>query len=164
MPRCPDCGNQLTGSEPHCPACGQPTDAPAPLLEPSSARAPHPLPPKNYVTAGWDLFKQYHTGFVGFCLLNLVIQLALNDIPFLGVAASVVVSAPLLMGNFIVSAKLLQGQTPRISRLFHGVSVLCAAPAAFPDSWPLYRHRDGSVDYPGGIPGRGLSLCHVPGG
>jgi uncharacterized membrane protein len=66
------------------------------------------------------LFKQYHTGFVGFCLLNLVIQLALNAIPYLGVAASVAVSTPLLMGNFIVSAKLLQGQTPKFRDFFTG--------------------------------------------
>ncbi|OGR30797.1 MAG: hypothetical protein A2139_07270 [Desulfobacca sp. RBG_16_60_12] len=120
MPRCPDCGNQLTGSEPHCPACGRSTDSPAPLFEPSLARAPHPLPLRNYFTAGWDLFKQYHTGFVGFCLLNLVIQLALNAIPYLGTAVSVVVSTPLLMGNFIVSAKLLQGQTPEFRDFFAG--------------------------------------------
>ncbi|MGO8760432.1 MAG: hypothetical protein ACLQUS_00385 [Desulfobaccales bacterium] len=121
MPRCLACGKQWTGVEPHCSACGQPADAPAPLLEPASARAPHPLSPKNCVAAGWDLFKQYHTGFVGFCLLNFAIQLALYDVLFLGVAASVVVSAPLLMGNFIVSAKLLQGQTPRFRDFFAGL-------------------------------------------
>ena len=120
MPRCPNCGNQLTGSESHCPDCGQPTDSPAPVFEPSLTRAPQPLPLRNYFTAGWDLFKQYHTGFVGFCLLNLVIQVALNAIPYLGTAASVAVSTPLLMGNFIVSAKLLQGQTPEFRDFFSG--------------------------------------------
>ena len=120
MDRCPDCGNQLTGSEAHCPACGQPTDSPAPPIEPSLGRPPQPLPLRHYFTAGWDLFKQYHTGFVGFCLLNLVIQLALNAIPYLGMAASLAVSTPLLMGNFIVSAKLLQGQTPEFRDFFTG--------------------------------------------
>ena len=121
MPRCPACGNEWTGSAPQCPASGQPTDSPAPRLEPSSARAPHPLPLRNYFTAGWDLFKQYHTGFVGFCLLNLVIQLALNAIPHAGVVVSLLISTPLLMGNFIVSAKLLQGQTPRFRDFFAGL-------------------------------------------
>jgi hypothetical protein len=120
MPRCPDCGNQLTGSEQHCPACGQPTDSPAPVFEPSLARAPQPLPLRNYFMAGWDLFKQYHTGFVGFCLLNLAIQVALNAIPYLGTVVSLLISTPLLMGNFIVSAKLLQGQTPEFRDFFSG--------------------------------------------
>ena len=120
MPRCPDCGNQLTGSEPHCPACGQPTDSPAPLLEPSLARAPQSLPLGDYFKTGWGLFKQYHTGFVGFCLLNIVIQLALHSIPYVGAVASAAVSAPLFMGNFIVSAKLLQGQTPEFRDFFTG--------------------------------------------
>jgi len=120
MPRCPECGNQLTGSEQHCPACGQPTDSPAPPLEPSLARAPQPLPLRNYFTAGWNLFKQYHTGFVGFCLLNLALQLALHSTSYLGAVASVAVSSPLLMGNFIVSAKLVQGHTPEFRDFFAG--------------------------------------------
>jgi uncharacterized membrane protein len=44
----------------------------------------------------------------------------LNAIPFFGVVASVVVSTPLLMGNFIVSAKLLQGLAPEFRDFFTG--------------------------------------------
>jgi len=120
MPYCPECGHQLAGSEPQCPACGQPTDSPPPLLKPSLARAPESLPLSDYFKTGWGLFKQYHTGFVGFCLLNLVIQVALHSIPYAGAVASAVVSTPLLMGNFIVSAKLLQGQTPEFRDFFQG--------------------------------------------
>jgi uncharacterized membrane protein len=120
MPYCPECGNQLTGSESHCPACGQSTDSPPPLLKPSLARAPESLPLSDYFKTGWGLFKQYPGGFVGFCLVNLVIQLALSRIPSVGVLASAVVSTPLLMGNFTVSAKLLQGQTPEFSDFFQG--------------------------------------------
>ena len=120
MPYCPECGHQLTGSEPQCPACGQPTDSPPPLLKPSLARAPESLPLSDYFKTGWGLFKQYHAGFVGFCLLNLVIQVALHNIPYAGAVASAVVSTPLLMGNFIVSAKLLQGQTPEFRDFFAG--------------------------------------------
>ena len=120
MSYCPNCGHQLTGSKPHCPACGQPTDSPPPLLKPSPGRAPQSLPLSDYFKTGWGLFKQYPGGFVGFCLVNLVIQLALSRIPSGGVVASAVVSTPLLMGNFIVSAKLLQGQTPEFSDFFQG--------------------------------------------
>jgi uncharacterized membrane protein len=120
MPYCPDCGNQLTGSDTHCPACGQTTDSPPPLLEPSPARTQESLPLGGYLKTGWGLFIQYPGGFVGFCLLYLLIQAALHSIPYVGTVASFAVSTPLLMGNFIVSAKLLQGQTPEFRDFFQG--------------------------------------------
>ena len=120
MPYCPECGNQLTGSESHCPACGQPTDSPPPLLEPSPARTPQSLPLGDYFKTGWGLFKQYPGGFVGFCLLNFLIQGLLNGTSHLGAVASVAITSPLLMGNFIVSAKLLHGQTPEFRDFFAG--------------------------------------------
>jgi uncharacterized membrane protein len=126
MPHCPNCGNQLTGAEQHCPACGQLTDSPSPLSEPS-AQTQESLPLGDYLKAGWGLFKQYPGGFAGFCFLNLVIQVVLNAIPYLGVVASVAVSTPLLMGNFIVSAKLLQREAPEFRDFFAG----------FQFFWPL---------------------------
>ena len=120
MPYCPECGNQLTGSESHCPACGQSADSPPPLLEPSPPRAPESLPLGGYVKTGWGLFTQYPGGFVGFCLLYLLIQAVLHSIPYVGAVASFAVSTPLLMGNFIVSAKLLHGQTPEFRDFFTG--------------------------------------------
>ena len=120
MPYCPDCGNQLTGSETHCPACGQTTDSPPPPSEPSPAPAPESLPLGGYLKTGWGLFIQYPGGFVGFCLLYLLIQAALHSIPYAGAVASFAVSTPLLMGNFIVSAKLLHGQTPEFRDFFTG--------------------------------------------
>jgi uncharacterized membrane protein len=120
MSYCPECGNQLTGSESPCPACGQPTDSPPPLLEPSPPRAPESLPLGGYVKTGWDLFKQYPGGFVGFCLLYLLIQAVLHSIPYVGAVASFAISTPLLMGNFIVSAKLLHGQPTEFRDFFAG--------------------------------------------
>lgn len=120
MSYCPECGHQLTGSEPQCPGCGQPTDFSTTALEPSPPRIPASLPLGDYFKTGWGLFTQYPTGFVGFCLLNLLIQALLNAIPYLGGVAAAVVSTPLFMGNFIVSAKLLQGQTPEFRDFFGG--------------------------------------------
>jgi uncharacterized membrane protein len=120
MSYCPECGNQLTGSESHCPTCGHPANSPPPILEPSPARTQASLPLSSYLKTGWGLFMQYPGGFAGFCLLNLVIQLVLRLIPVLGAVASLAVSTPLLMGNFIVSAKLLQGQTPEFRDFFTG--------------------------------------------
>jgi len=78
------------------------------------------LPLSDYFKTGWGLFKQYPGGFVGFCLIYLLIQAALHSIPYLGAVASFAVSTPLFMGNFIVSAKLLHGQTPEFRDFFAG--------------------------------------------
>ena len=124
MPYCPECGNQLTGSEPNCPGCGQPTDPATMTLLPSPPRVPESLPLKDYFKTGWDLFRQYPTGFVGFCLLNLLIQALLNSLSYVGAVASIAVTSPLFMGNFIVSAKLLQGKTPEFRDFFAGFQYL----------------------------------------
>ena len=124
MPYCPECGNQLTGSEPNCPGCGQPTDSATMTLLPSQPRVPESLPLKDYFKTGWDLFRQYPTGFVGFCLLNLLIQALLNSLSYVGAVASIAVTSPLFMGNFIVSAKLLQGKTPEFRDFFAGFQYL----------------------------------------
>jgi uncharacterized membrane protein len=120
MPFCTNCNHELAGAEPHCPACGQPTGFPPPLAEPSTGKPPAELPLGEFFKAGWALFTRYPVGFVGFCLLYLVIQAALQGVPYVGVAASFAVSTPLLMGNFIVSGKLLQGQTPEFRDFFLG--------------------------------------------
>ena len=120
MPYCSECGDQLAGSESNCPACGQPTDSSPPLLSPTPGPAPQSLPLSDYFKTGWGLFKQYPGGFVGFCLFYLLIQAVLHSIPYVGAVASLTVSTPLLMGNFIVSAKLLHGQPPEFRDFFAG--------------------------------------------
>ena len=120
MSYCPACGNQLTGAELHCSACGQPVNSPPPILEPSPTRTQESLPLSNYFKTGWGLFKQYPGGFMGFCLLNLVIQTVLRAMPVMGAVASLAVTTPLLMGNFMVSAKLLQGQPVEFRDFFAG--------------------------------------------
>ena len=128
MPQCHNCGHQLTGSEELCPACGQPTPFLPRLKEPSPARTPQSLPLRDYFKTGWQLFKQYPGGFVGFCLVNVVIHLALHALPRVSWLVSAGLSAPLFMGNFIVSAKLLQRQTPAFRDFFSG----------FQFFWPLF--------------------------
>jgi hypothetical protein len=120
MPQCPHCGNQLTGTEEHCPACGQPTNIPPPRTDAPQPPRLQTLPLGNYIKIGWDIFKQYPGGFVAFTLVNIVIHLVLESIPFLGWAVSFAISSPLIMGNFIVCAKLLQKQTPVFRDFFTG--------------------------------------------
>jgi hypothetical protein len=120
MSYCPECGNQLTGSESSCPTCGHPANSPPPIFEPSPVPTRASLPLGEYVKTGWGLFMQYPGGFAGFCLLCLVIQLVFRVIPILGPVASFAVTTPLLIGNFMVSAKLLQGQPPEFRDFFAG--------------------------------------------
>jgi len=120
MAYCPECGTQLTGSESSCPTCGHPANSPLPALEPSAAPMQASLPLGGYLKTGWGLFMQYPGGFAGFCLLTLVIQAALKAIPFVGPVAVLAVTSPLFMGNFIVCAKLLQGQAPEFRDFFAG--------------------------------------------
>ena len=120
MSYCPECGNQLTGSESHCPACGHAANSPLPALEPTPAPMQASLPLGGYLKTGWGLFMQYPGGFAGFCLLTLVIQVALRAVPFVGPVAALAVTSPLFMGNFIVCAKLLQGQAPEFRDFFAG--------------------------------------------
>jgi uncharacterized membrane protein len=120
MPYCPECGNQLPGSESPCPTCGHPASSPPPIVVPDPDRTQASLPLGGYLKTGWGLFMQYPGGFVAFCLLNLAMQMVCKAMPILGPAVSLAVSTPLLMGNFVVSAKLLQGQRPEFRDFFTG--------------------------------------------
>jgi len=86
------------------------------------------LPLGDYLRSGWDLFRVYPYGFIGFCLLNFFIHTVLHVIPGLNWLISAAITSPLMMGNFIVAAKLLQGQTPRFQDFFSGFSFF----------WPLF--------------------------
>jgi hypothetical protein len=120
MPECPGCGRPLSGTEETCPACGRPTNFAPPPTDPSPFRSLQSLPLGDYFSTGWELFKQYPGGFIGFFLVNVIIGLILHLIPFLGWLLFFAVSPALIMGNFIVSAKLLQGQTPAFRDFFAG--------------------------------------------
>lgn len=120
MPACPGCGRPLTGTEETCPACGMPTNFVAPPTGPSSFRSLQALPLGDYFRTGWELFKQYPGGFIGFFLVYALVLLILHTLSFLGWLLFFAVSPALIMGNFIVSAKLLQRQTPRFRDFFAG--------------------------------------------
>ena len=103
-----------------CPACGH--AAASPPTAPPSPPGPiaSSLPLGEYLKQGWELFKRYPGGFVGFFLVYVVIQLVLNFIPWVGGVAAFAVGPALIMGNFIVSAKLMQDHTPKFSDFFLG--------------------------------------------
>jgi hypothetical protein len=128
MLHCPKCGYQLTGDALLCPVCGHPMPFQPPVHDLSQRRPLQWLPLGNYVKIGWDLFKQYPYGFIGFCLLNFFIHAALHAVPIMNWLVSAAVTAPLMMGNFIVAAKLLYRQTPEFRDFFSGFSFF----------WPLF--------------------------
>jgi len=78
------------------------------------------LPLGEYLKTGWELFKRYPGGFIGFSLVYFLIQIALAMVPFVGWVASAALSPVLLMGYFIASAKMLQGRNPQFGDFFLG--------------------------------------------
>jgi hypothetical protein len=120
MPHCSRCGNEMLEFAQYCSACGQSATQPSTVPAPSVERTSSSLPLGGYLKTGWHLFLSYPGGFVGFFLIYLVIQTALHFLPWLGGVASFVVGPALIMGNFIVSAKLLQGRGPQFSDFFLG--------------------------------------------
>jgi uncharacterized membrane protein len=116
MAQCPHCGRDLLESDQYCPSCGQPVGS-----VPEATSSSRPLPPLgDYVKHGWELFKRYPGGFAGFFLLYVVLEFVLNAVPLVGWIAGAVIGPPLIMGNFIVSARLLQGQQPEFGDFLTG--------------------------------------------
>ncbi len=58
--------------------------------------------------------------FVGFFLIYIGIQIVLGVIPLVGRFAAFAIGPALMMGNFIVCAKLLQGRSPQFNDFFLG--------------------------------------------
>ncbi len=119
MPFCAKCGQEMSEAASFCPACGHPTSEPsvsAPVTKPATPT----LLLGEYLKTGWELFKRYPGWFAGFFLIYAVIHAVLHFLPLIGTIASFAVGPALLMGNFIVCAKLLQGHTPKFSDFFLG--------------------------------------------
>lgn len=119
MPHCSNCGNEMLDAA-VCPACGHPASESATPPAPANSRTTASLPLGEYLKTGWRLFLNFPGGFIGFFLVYLLIQIVLSFIPWIGGVASFVVGPALIMGNFIVSAKLLQSRTPQFSDFFLG--------------------------------------------
>jgi hypothetical protein len=103
-----------------CPNCGTSAIAPDPATAPPQLATSQPLPMGDYLKTGWELFKQYPGGFVGFFLLYIFVQAMFNSVPRFGWAIAVVIGTPMILGNFIVAAKLLQKQKVDFADFFAG--------------------------------------------
>lgn len=135
MPVCPRCQQEITSSDKFCPHCGHQLREAFPGMNITTeesgitsvpgggetrAGTDYQVEPGRYVKQGWELFKQYIPGFVGFVLLVLLIQLILQAVGWLGQLVSIIITGPLGAGWYIVSAKLLQRQTVQFGDFFAG--------------------------------------------
>jgi len=107
-----------------CSACGQsltPPEEPV-VIFPAAPAQPQSTEGKvgDYVKAGWELFKKYPAGFVGYFIIILVASIALRLVPVVGMLAGFVLVSPLNAGFFVVGAKLLKNQTPDFVDFFGG--------------------------------------------
>ena len=120
MPHCAKCGHEMLETASFCPACGQPASQPPSASVPSTKTITASPPLGEYLKTGWELFKRYPGWYVGFFLIYVVLQAMSRLLPWIGAFASFAVGPALLMGNFIVSAKLIQGRTPQFNDFFLG--------------------------------------------
>ena len=114
MLNCPHCHGLVEENTEICPHCHQPLAASSPVIPGGIVQ------PGKYLRQGWELFKLNPGGYIGFALVFFVIQVVLSLFPRLGGLTSLVISGPLYAGFYLVSAKLLQRQTPIFQDFFGG--------------------------------------------
>lgn len=74
----------------------------------------------NFVTQGWDIFKQNAGGFILLFLLYVVITFVLNLIPVLGQLANLLLSGALSAGVYVVAHKIANSESHIFSNFFDG--------------------------------------------
>ena len=124
MAICPHCGQETETENGYCIVCGQSLTTPEePTIPPPVAEQLPIMEVKigDYFRAGWELFKKYPAGFVGYFILVLAITFLLRLVPVIGWLAAFALMSPLNAGFFVVSAKLLQNRTPEFTDFFGGV-------------------------------------------
>lgn len=133
MPVCPQCQQEISPGDKYCNHCGyqlpetssDPTPA-ADLREASPAPSltleagDYQVKTGYYLKGGWELLKQDIPGFVGFCLLAMVIEIGLQSVGIFGQLISFIISTPIWVGLLIVSAKMIQQQPTQFGDFFGG--------------------------------------------
>lgn len=126
MTTCPHCGQfNETGRE-TCSACGAAltTAAGAGALQtPEQVQIPD-VRVGDFFKIGWEIFKRYPGGFIGYFLVVTVISYLLDSVPRIGGAIAFVLAVPLNAGFFVVSAKFLKNQVVEFADFFSGFKFL----------------------------------------
>jgi hypothetical protein len=120
MSNCTGCGDPLETGAQFCSHCGQRVDPQNFQATPGLNLEVQDLRLGGYLSAGWELFKQYPGGFVGFTLVFLAVHFLLGSGRALGGFIGMAVSAPLGVGFFVVAAGLVKGRTPVFQDFFAG--------------------------------------------
>jgi hypothetical protein len=121
MPICPQCGQESEAEGEYCNHCGAPlqTRTTLPTAETATPSAKE-LQLGVYLKTGWEIFKQYPLGFAGFTLLYIVVLAVISYPRGIGWLAAAAIHEPLIAGFIIVSARLMQQQTPAFGDFFGG--------------------------------------------
>ncbi len=124
MPLCPHCGQEMQPGSESCGACGKSLITPKEPAVPASALEQLTIGEVNfgaYFKTGWELFKKYPAGFVGYFIIIILSSIAVQLVPVIGWLADLALIGPLNAGFFVVSAKLLKNQTPEFAEFFSGL-------------------------------------------
>ena len=126
MTTCPHCGQfNETGRE-TCSGCGAVLTPPEGIVV-SPTPAPIQIPDVrvgDFFKIGWEIFKRYPGGFIGYFLVVSVITYLLHSVPRIGGAIAFVLAVPLNAGFFVVSAKFLKNQVVEFADFFSGFKFL----------------------------------------
>lgn len=74
----------------------------------------------EYISRGWELFKENAGGFIGFSALTLFINIVLQFIPMLGFLVRTAIFAPLVGGFYVVAFKMIKKQKAEFADFFKG--------------------------------------------
>jgi uncharacterized membrane protein len=124
---CPQCGQENEPGSETCRACGKSLTTPAePALSPVISEQMQIADVKvgDYFKAGWEIFKKYPAGFIGYFVIIMAISYVLQFVPVIGRLAAFALAVPLNAGFFVVSAKLLKNQSPEFIDFFSGFQFL----------------------------------------
>ncbi len=75
----------------------------------------------RYLQEGWEIYKKFAGGFIGFLLLTMVINFVAGLVPVVGFIASTFILGPALQaGNYLVSEKIQKGKNFSFNDFFRG--------------------------------------------
>lgn len=121
MPICPHCSQELVADSAFCNHCGRQLEtSPIETAAETPAAISKELQLGAYLKAGWEIFKQYPLGFVGFALLYIVVLAVISYPRGIGALAAAAIHEPLIAGFIMVSAKLIQEKSPTFADFFGG--------------------------------------------
>lgn len=79
------------------------------------------FPVSDYLREGWNLYKKFAGGFIGFFLLTLLINFVAGLIPVLGFLVTTFILSPALTaGNYLVADKIQRGERFSFNDFFRG--------------------------------------------